>query len=376
MELEVYGHGGDLLTASARYGVAAGEWTDFSANINPLGPPPGLLDALREALPGIVRYPDPGHRKLISQLASRLQVEEGALVVGNGAAENMALALLGLAPEKVGIVEPCFSEYRTLSEQFGARVRSVFGTEEGAYKAAPEEVERLIRETDLTFIGQPNNPNGVQYGMDELWRFAAAGERYGTYVVVDEAFIDFIPEPERRTLLPELGKYPHLVLIRSMTKFYAIPGLRLGYAIAHPETARRMRDKQVTWSVNTLALLAGEVCLGAEVSYEQATLALVKRQRERLMGELTTLGCRTWPGEANFLLVRLPEPWTAEAMQTALGRRGVLVRSCAMYPGLTERDIRLAVKDEAACSKLLRELEAVLGSSDDRRDLLKGNSNA
>ncbi|MCH1641172.1 threonine-phosphate decarboxylase CobD [Paenibacillus timonensis] len=363
MELEVYGHGGDLVTASARYGVAAGEWTDFSANINPLGPPPGLLDALREALPDIVRYPDPGHRRLVTQLAYRLQVEEETLVVGNGAAENMALALLGLAPKKVGVVEPCFSEYRTLSEQFGARVLSVFGMEEQAFRAAPEEIEGLIRETDLTFIGQPNNPNGVQYGMDELRRFAAAGERHGTYVVVDEAFIDFIPEPERRTLLPELGEYPHLILIRSMTKFYAIPGLRLGYAIAHPETARRMRDKQVTWSVNSLALLAGEYCLGADASYELATLELAKRQRDRLMGELTRLGCQTWPGEANFLLVRLPEPWTAEAMQTALGRRGVLVRSCAMYPGLTKRDIRLAVKDEAACGKLLRELEAVLGES-------------
>ncbi|MGG3453156.1 pyridoxal phosphate-dependent aminotransferase [Paenibacillus rhizolycopersici] len=363
MELEVYGHGGDLVTASARYGVAAGEWTDFSANINPLGPPPGLLDALREALPGIVRYPDPGHRKLVMQLAARLQVEGDALVVGNGAAENMALALLGLAPEKVGIVEPCFSEYRTLSEQFGAEVLSVFGTEERAFKAAPEEIEGLIRETNLTFIGQPNNPNGLQYGMDELRRFAAAGERYGTYVVIDEAFIDFIPEPERRTLLPELGEYPHLILIRSMTKFYAIPGLRLGFAIAHPETARRMRDKQVTWSVNSLALLAGEFCLEADVSYERETMGLVKQQRDRLVGELMRLGCRTWPGEANFLLVRVPEPWTAESIQTALGRRGVLVRSCAMYPGLTERDIRLAVKDEPACGKLLRELEAVMGEA-------------
>ncbi|MFR9709979.1 pyridoxal phosphate-dependent aminotransferase [Paenibacillus sp. MB22_1] len=360
MELEIFGHGGDLVTASVRYGVAAGEWTDFSANINPLGPPPGLLDALREALPGIVRYPDPGHRGLVKQLAEHLQVEEEMLVIGNGAAENMALALLGLTPEKVGVVEPCFSEYRTLSEQFGAQVQLVFGTEARAFKAAPEVVEDLIRETDLAFIGQPNNPNGVQYSLDELRRFAAAGERYGTYVVVDEAFIDFIPEPKRRTLLPELRDYPHLILIRSMTKFYAIPGLRLGYAIAHPETAQRMRDKQVTWSVNSLALLAGEYCLRADASYEQATIELVKRQRDLLMGELTRLGCQTWPGEANFLLVRLPEPWTAETMQTALGRRGVLVRSCAMYPGLTKRDIRLAVKDEPACSKLLRELEAIM----------------
>lgn len=360
MELEIYGHGGDLVTASARYGVEPERMTDFSANINPLGPPPGLLEALGQALPGIVRYPDPGHRRLTSLLADRHQVEEAAVVIGNGAAENMALALLALSPEKVGIVEPCFSEYCTLSRQFGAKVQSVYGTEKRRFKAAPDEVERLIRETDLVFIGQPNNPNGVQYGLDELRRFTGAGERYGTYVVLDEAFIDFIPEKERHTLLPELTAYPHLILIRSMTKFYAIPGLRLGFALAQPEVAARMRDKQVTWSVNMLALLAGEICLGADAEYEQATLALVGRQRRWLRGELERLGCQTWPGEANFLLVRLPEPWTAEGMQAALGRRGVLVRSCAMYPGLTVRDIRIAVKDEAACGKLVKELKEVM----------------
>lgn len=360
MHLEVYGHGGDLTTASARYGLAADEIIDFSANINPLGPPPGLLKALQNALPEIVHYPDPGHRKLVSLLANRLSVEEEAIVVGNGAAENMALALLALVPEYVGIVEPCFSEYRSLSRQLGAKVSSVFGTEERNFKALPDDVEQLIRDTDLVFIGQPNNPNGVQYRLDELRRFAEAGERYGTYVVVDEAFIDFIPEEARQTLLPELSAYPHLVLIRSMTKFYAIPGLRLGYALAHPDAAAAMRDKQVTWSVNALALFAGEVCLNAGEEYEAQTISLIERQREFMRQELHRLGCQTWPGEANFLLVRLPEPWTAASMQAALGQRGVLVRSCAMYPGLGSRDIRLAVKDEEACAKLIQAWERVL----------------
>ncbi|MFD1179025.1 threonine-phosphate decarboxylase CobD [Paenibacillus puldeungensis] len=360
MHLEVYGHGGDLVTASARYGVAADEIADFSANINPLGPPPGLLKVLQDALPEIVHYPDPGHRRLVSLLAERLQVEENAIVIGNGAAENMALALLAFRPERVGIVEPCFSEYRSLSQQLGAKVSSVFGTEERNFKASPDDVERLIQDSDLVFIGQPNNPNGVQYRLDELRRFAEAGERSGTYVVLDEAFIDFIPEEARQTLLPELSAYTHLVLVRSMTKFYAIPGLRLGYAVAHPDTAAAMRDKQVTWSVNMLALLAGEVCLNTGKEYEAQTIALIERQREFMRRELQRLGCQTWPGEANFLLVRLPEPWSAASMQAALGRRGVLVRSCAMYPGLGNRDIRLAVKGEAACVKLLRAWEQVL----------------
>lgn len=363
--LEIYGHGGDLETATLKYGAAAGGFTDFSANINPLGPPPGLLEALRDALPEVVRYPDPGHRRLVGLLSERYRLAEASFVIGNGAAENMALALLALSPGKVGIVDPCFSEYRSLSERYGAEVVAVFGTEERDFKADPDELTRLIRDTDMVFVGQPNNPNGVQYGLDELRRFAEAGEAYGTYVAVDEAFIDFIPEERRCTLLPELEAYPHLIVIRSMTKFYAIPGLRLGFTAAHPRLAAAMRDKRVTWSVNTLALLAGEVCLRADADYERATIALVERQRERLREALGRLGCRTWPGEANFLLVRLPEPWTAKRMQEALGRRGVLVRSCAMYPGLTARDIRVAVKDDAACAKLVWEMEQVMGEREE-----------
>ncbi|RUT46397.1 pyridoxal phosphate-dependent class II aminotransferase [Paenibacillus anaericanus] len=359
--LEVYGHGGDLETASLRYGIAPGEFIDFSANINPLGPPPGLLDRLRDALPGVVSYPDPGHRTLTLLLAKKNNVDKETIVIGNGAAENMALALLALSPKVVGIVEPCFSEYATLSKQFGAEVRSVFGTEERAFKAEPADVERLIGESDLVFIGQPNNPNGVQYGLDELRLFAEAGERHKTYVVLDEAFVDFIPDTNRQSLLSELERYRYLILIRSMTKFYAIPGLRLGYAMAHPQLAAMMRDKQVTWSVNLLALIAGEYCLSASEEYEAATIALVAQQREFLRDRLSRLGCMTWPSEGNFLLVRLPQGWSAKGMQEALGRRGILVRSCAMYPGLSDRDIRIAVKGNDDNCKLLTEMERVVG---------------
>ncbi|MNO49508.1 Threonine-phosphate decarboxylase [compost metagenome] len=362
MLLEVYGHGGDVKTASARFGMAAEKFIDLSANINPLGPPPGLLQKLREAMPDIVRYPDPGHRVLLSLLEERLRIRQDCLVIGNGAAENMALALLALKPERVGIIEPCFSEYETLSAQFGAKVSSVLGRAENNFHADPEEIVALIRDNDLVFIGQPNNPNGIQYGWNELCRFAEAAESYSTYLVVDEAFIDFIPEKDRVSLLGELHRYSRVILIRSMTKFYAIPGLRLGYAIAHPDLAAVMRGKQVTWSVNLLALLAGEFCLQAEQKYEDETITFIAKQRQWLREGLAGLGCQTWPGEANFLLVRLPEGWTAANMQKALGSKGILIRSCAMYNGLGERDVRIAVKDQICSDKLLEAMREVMGN--------------
>ncbi|MCJ8013177.1 pyridoxal phosphate-dependent class II aminotransferase [Paenibacillus sp. KQZ6P-2] len=357
--LERYGHGGDLESAAETYGRSG--FLDFSANINPLGPPPGVMKQLEHALSSIIRYPDPGHRALKELLGSRLSLRADQLCIGNGAAECMALILLGLQPRRVGIVEPCFSEYTQLSEQFGAQVQSVFGTRENGWRADVAEIEGLFRSVDLLFIGQPNNPNGIQYELDLMRHLAGEAERCGTYLVVDEAFIDFIPEAKRQTLLPELERYPHTILVRSMTKFYAIPGLRLGYAAAHPDLVQAMTNKQVTWSVNGLALLAGEACLNCGDSYERDTIGLITEQRRLLTVGLRKLGCEVSEGEANFLLAGLPVPWTAERMQTEMGKRGVLIRSCAMYPGLGEEYIRVAVKAQEDNKQLLKVMAEVLG---------------
>lgn len=362
--LERYGHGGDLESATEIYG--RGAFLDFSANINPLGPPPGVMEKLRDALPAVIRYPDPGHRGLKELLSVRLGVRPEQLCIGNGAAECMALILLACRPRKVGIVEPCFSEYRQLSEQFGAEVQSVYGTRNNGWRAGAGEIEKLMRAVDLLFIGQPNNPNGIQYDREVLRRLAGAAERCGTYLVIDEAFIDFIPDKDRQTLLPELARYPRTMLVRSMTKFYAIPGLRLGFAAAHPDLVQAMTGKQVTWSVNGLALLAGEACLVSGEAYERDTINLITEQRGLLAAGLRKLGCDVTEGEANFLLAGLPAPWTAEKMQTEMGRRGMLIRSCAMYPGLGREHIRVAVKTHADNTRLLDVMGEVIAGTPPR----------
>ncbi|MRN51845.1 pyridoxal phosphate-dependent aminotransferase [Paenibacillus monticola] len=360
--LEKYGHGGDVLTAAELYGGESGAFLDFSANINPLGPPPAVLEMLQNALPAVIAYPDPGHRRLKALLSENLGTDSSWLTVANGAAESMALLLLAIAPRTVGIVEPCFSEYRQLSEQFGAQVLSVQGTREWSFRAGVEEISGLLEKVELLFLGQPNNPNGVQYSLDELRVLAQKAESYGTYLAVDEAFIDFIPQVQRNSLLPELLHYRHTVLVRSMTKFYAIPGLRLGFTIAHPELAAAMTGKQVTWSVNGLALLAGEACLRSGEDYEQRTRELIITERALLRQGLQQLGCDVPPGEANFLLCGLPAPWRAAELQTRLGRSGILVRNCAMYPGLGPEHIRVAVKGREDCTSLLRQMGKILAA--------------
>lgn len=143
--IERFGHGGDVWTAAEAFGRSSGEFVDFSANINPLGPPPSVMARLREELAGIIHYPDPGHRRMKEALSRRLQVGCEQLLIGNGAAECMALAILAHAPRTVGVVAPCFSEYEALSRQFGADVVRVIGQASRDYRAEWPELERLSR---------------------------------------------------------------------------------------------------------------------------------------------------------------------------------------------------------------------------------------
>ncbi|MGO4529816.1 threonine-phosphate decarboxylase CobD [Paenibacillus sp. 2TAF8] len=365
--IEVFGHGGDVETAASRFGGHAADFLDYSANINPLGPPKEVLGALQQGLHSVLRYPDPGHRGFKALLSERLGVTQEQISVGNGAAESMALILLALAPHKVGTVEPGFSEYRALARQFGAEVMHTTGREELNWQARPEDIEQLMEKVDLLFLGQPNNPNGVQYPAEVLHRLARKAEETDTVLVMDEAFIDFIPAAQRQSLAPYLHKYPHVIIIRSMTKFYAIPGLRLGYALGNARYIQAMTEKQVTWSVNGLALIAGEACLRSGERFEQDTISQITRERVRLYTALEAFRFSVTPGEANFILARVPEPWTAVYMQEALGRRGILIRSCAMYPGLDAGHIRFAVKGAEANDRLLDVLRSgVLEPNEDQ----------
>ncbi|NRD79192.1 threonine-phosphate decarboxylase [Bacillus sp. BRMEA1] len=357
--IEKYGHGGDLLTAHQVFNKASGEFLDFSANINPLGPPAKVLDLLKERLETIVHYPDPAHRVLKQKLSERNRVSDDQILIGNGAAECISLILLGLQPKTVGLIYPCFSEYEQLSVAFGAKINSCYGKLELDFKPDISELNLLLLESDLVFIGHPNNPTGVLYTMEELVQIAEQAKKTNTYLVIDEAFIDFLPKQLHITLLQKLERYRHVLIVRSMTKIYAIPGLRLGYVLAHPELIGKLQAKQVTWSVNQMALIAGEAVLN-EREYEDETIALVKEQRNYVKQSIEEqLGWMVFPGQANFLLIRITDELAAAELQWKLGERGILIRSCAMYQGLTSQDFRIAIRTKKENDCLLQALKEV-----------------
>jgi threonine-phosphate decarboxylase len=358
--IETFGHGGDLLTATSVFSVPSSQFLDLSSNINPFGPPKKVMEQIIEALPTIDKYPDPIHRQFRNALGDTLQIDSDSILVGNGAAECLALAIQALSPKKVGVVYPCFSEYTQFARRYGADVVSCIGTSENRFQPDPAELHTLFQTVDMMIIGHPNNPTGVSYNDVQLREMADWAKAYDTYLVIDEAFLDFIEPDKRHTLLPELAVYPHVILVRSMTKIFAIPGIRLGYTIAAPDLIQKMRENQIPWSVNQIALVAGQACL-AERDYLIKTRQLISQERAFLIHTFREqFQWEIWESDANFLLIRLPSHLTSSRLQYLLGRRGILIRDCSMYPGLTEHDFRIAVKKRADHERLISVLKEVL----------------
>lgn len=348
-------HGGDVLAAAARWGLDPSAILDFSANINPLGPPRSVRRAARRALYGIAQYPEPFSRRLRTALAHRHRVPEDAVLVGNGAAEVIHLLARLAAGRRVAVPVPGFAEYGRAARGVGAAVvpMPVTGTFATipARPALPTDQGPALQAGDLRFLCNPHNPTGLLLPPEGVLRVVDATT---ALVVVDEAFIDLTDEGEQGSVIAHVLHHRNLVVVRSLTKFFAMPGLRVGYAVAPPELVARLDAGRDPWSVSALAQAAALAAV-ADEAYARRTREWVRRERAFLARELARLpGYTVESPSANFILARGPEPvWS---IQSRLGPRGILVRDCRSFDGLTEHHVRLAVRSRADNRKLVEAL--------------------
>ncbi|MDA8352571.1 MAG: threonine-phosphate decarboxylase CobD [Firmicutes bacterium] len=368
--LEQYGHGGDRQTAQERFGREADSFVDFSANINPLGPPPGVVEELKRALqepgtPTLTAYPDPVCRRLTQVLAQWLGVSPEQVLPGNGAAELIDLIHTVAEPRVVGVIHPSFSEYEAAARKRKLEVIPLKTRWEKGFLPERESLLAWIREVDLAWIGHPNNPTGTRLPYEDLVAAAEEAARWDTVLAVDEAFLDFIPAEEATTLLPHLEAFPTTLLFRSMTKFYAIPGLRLGFVVASADWIEAMRRWQIPWSVNAWAQLAGVAAL-KKTGFEAETWAWLVEEKRYLTHQLRSLpGVEVLAGEANYLLLRLEKRAAMEGissrwLQERLGAKGILIRDGSTYPGLDDRYLRVAIRSREENEQLLSALTPLL----------------
>jgi threonine-phosphate decarboxylase len=342
--LEKHGHGGDIWTAAELYGVDKNAFLDFSSNMNPLGPPEVAGGIIQEEWKReLSRYPDPDCRELRAKIADVYGIPAECVLVGNGAAELIDLAVRVLKPAKVGLLRPCFLEYAKAAERAEASVVDLPLAADRNFDPdwQSEELWDRAEQADILFLGHPNNPTGRLLPRPFLNRLM----EWDKPVILDEAFIDFSGDEEHLSCIREAAFSERLFVVRSMTKFYTVPGLRLGFIAASPEWIARMKALQVEWSVNGLAQRIGAAVLG-DKEYEEATLTWLRSERSWLKEALEQLGFQVTPSDANYLLFRLPSAWpgSIQMLQSRLGKKGIMVRDGSTFVGLDDRYGRTAVR--------------------------------
>lgn len=350
-------HGGNIREAAAWLGIEPQQLLDFSANINPLGMPENLKRAICQNIDSLERYPDPAYPGLYQALAAHHQLPASWLLAGNGETEVIYTLVQTLAPRRAMLVAPGFAEYRRALQQVGCRIDMFMLTEAEGWQLTDAILPALTAELDCLFLCTPNNPTGLMPDDDLLRAIVVRCRALNITLVVDEAFLDFLPE--RHGLIPCLAENPHLWVLRSLTKFYAIPGLRLGYLLnGDPQAVLSLRERQMPWTINALAALAGEVILD-DKAYQQATLQWLNTERPRLYQRLKQpAGITLWQGEANYLFLRCDV--AGLELQRALLEQHVLIRSCANYPGLDARYFRVAVRSASENDRLVAAFKQVL----------------
>ncbi len=346
----VYEHGGNIYKAARELGISENEIIDFSASINPLGISDKVEKMIAKEIVNLVNYPDPDAKMLRQFLSTKLNIKSDSIICGNGSTELIYLVPRALKPEKVLIASPTFSEYeRACKIGNELRVKSYELREENGFSIQPDGFVSAMNGCDMAFLCNPNNPTGHMLEKDAVLTIARTAEEMKCYLVVDEAFIDFASD---NSVVREVQNNPYLIVLRSLTKFYALAGLRVGYGVFNEEVIESIRELKEPWTVNNLAQHSAIAALG-DTQYIKATMNLIRHEKKYLENSFNNMGITFIPSEANFYLIKLNP---AQNVCNKLKEKGILTRDCSNFKGLDRSYIRVAVKSGKENQRLIQEL--------------------
>lgn len=354
-------HGGDIWGWSRRLERPVEEILDLSASLNPLGPPPGLDQAVAKAMSGVCHYPDRLAYGFRRALTEDLGVSATCLLPGNGSTALIRMISRALDLKNIVLLAPAFGEMARSMAIAGRHFHYLITSEQNGFVPTARDLEKLWEmEPSAVIFSNPTTPAGTLIPREVLDNIMHQATLRRTWVVVDEAFIDFAGDDARAWACQAIKQHKRLLVLRSLTKFYCIAGLRLGYALADAETLSDFAPMGQPWSVNTLAQAAGVFCLGRH-EYAAQTRQAVERWRGEQAAALGELGLNPLPSAANYLLCRLPASGpTAAQVAAATAQQGVLVRDASSFVGCNERHLRIAVTTSQEQERLLAALHRAL----------------
>ncbi len=365
-------HGGNLVWAAALAGCPASSILDFSASINPLGMPGSALEAVVTSLQRLSAYPDPNYLSLREAIAKFHRIELDWILAGNGSAELLTWVARELAAGEITyLITPAFSDYYRALRAFDGKIGK-YELDLSQPDLAISECLKNIPKNAGIIINNPHNPTGKLWLREEIVPFL---EKYAL-VVIDEAFMDFLPPEQEQSLIGLVKDYSNLVILRSLTKFYGLAGLRIGYAITHRDRLQKWQQWRDPWSVNSIA---AEVTIAVlqDINFQQKTWDWLVPTREMLFNSLRAIeGLKPLPSSANFLLVKTNFS-SSQLQSELLKKEGILIRDCLSFPELGEDYFRVAVRNEEENKRLVAGLDLVIShrSTEARRNKEKIGEN-
>ena len=370
-------HGGNIFQFAHEQRIEPYEVIDFSANINPLGPSQRGLSALEAQLRYISHYPDATNNDVLNAIADIYGMNKNQIVVGNGAAE-LLYAICRL-PGYTGafVPAPGFSEYKEALEASRIPVRDIYYRPREDDNGKPYfEVPYLALETFaaelkgqdgriIVFLGNPNNPDGTLLDKNYIRTLASMLKDANSLLVIDESFIDFVGnhtlQDNEYSMRSLVNDFDNIIVVHSFTKFYAVPGLRIGAAFSNSQIIDKLNKFIPTWSVNTLAQAYTESALN-DVEYVKRTKQVLREEQHYMYNALDAIaGITVYPPSANFILFHIEQDGvTADSINEALKKHKMIVRNCDSYIGLNSQWVRIAIKDHDNNVRLVDVLTDIL----------------
>ena len=350
MDNLAFEHGGNIYRMQSIY---KRKFIDFSANINPLGLPCRTKKTIYENFERILHYPDVEAGEIASKIARYWGVNKENILIGNGSAQLIYLIAFAFKPRTSLIPVPTFCEYERAARAVKSRIRFLKLKEKDGFEL---DLSR-IGDSGMLFICNPNNPTGNIILND----YRAIYRLPSKFIVIDEAFMDFLPDEKRHTLIWKAQKDKKIIVLRTFTKFFALPGLRIGYIIAHKDIISRLKQCHPPWSVNSLAQLAAE-SLMADKGYIKQSITVIGKERRFLFSQISRLKkLHPYSSLINFLLIKIKDKkLTSSLLRKKLVSRGILIRDCSNFRGLTNKFIRVAVRSHRENLRLIEALKEAI----------------
>ncbi|MCP4344465.1 MAG: pyridoxal phosphate-dependent class II aminotransferase [Desulfobacterales bacterium] len=342
----INGHGGNIFDLAQKLGCAPSDIIDMSSNVNPLGPPPKLLNFLVEKISSVTTLPEVEAKKAISAFAGRYSVDPKVVLAGNGTTQFIYSLPLALKTENALIIGPTYADYEDACKMHNISYNCFILKEQAGFKPDMHLAEQSIKKADTVFICNPNNPTGVLIPAEELNILCKSHPN--TSFVIDESYLPFVADGERHSMIN--SELSNVIVLNSMSKIFRIPGLRIGFIKSSEKIIEKLAGYSLPWSVNSLAQ-AAVVYLMEHKSETDAfidnTRKFLDAEKKRFADMLENAsGIKLFPSTTSFMLARLTGNHRADEICYALSCDKILIRNCANFKGLSDRFIRISLKTQ------------------------------